>query len=74
MTASGATSGGIRASLPVVISGFAIQGILLGAGVETVGVFVKAIASAEGWSTSTVSSGVRSSASRWTAGGSGCRS
>ena len=47
--------GTLRASLWVVVSGFLLQAVLPGAGVDTVAIFVKAIATTEGWSSSTVS-------------------
>jgi len=55
---SSSHDGGLRADWPLLAAGFAINFVLLGGLVETISVFVHAIAEAEGWSRSSLSMGV----------------
>ncbi len=49
---------GIGAALPLLAAGFAIQFIVLGGGVDTVSVFLNALAKANGWPRGTLSAGI----------------
>lgn len=48
-------AGGIRASLPLILAGFAISFVVVGGGIDTVSVFLNAIDRTEGWSRSMLS-------------------
>ncbi|MFI5396132.1 MAG: MFS transporter [Candidatus Binatia bacterium] len=52
------SAGGWQSSLPLVIAGFAISFVVVGGGIETVGVFLNAISAANHWSRSSLSLGV----------------
>ena len=58
MTRPQAGNAGIREALPLVIAGFAISFIVVGGGIDTVGVFLNAITKATDWSRSAMSVGV----------------
>jgi len=59
MTASDDTQrAGLRPALPLVVAGFVISFVLVGGGIDTVSVFINAIAAANGWSRSALSLGV----------------
>jgi MFS family permease len=51
-------SGTLRASLPLVAAGFVISFMLIGGGIDTVGVFINAITEANGWPRTGLSLGV----------------
>ena len=55
MSASGRVPPGLRSALPLVIAGFVISFILVGGGIDTVSVFLNALAGATGWSRSSLS-------------------
>jgi predicted MFS family arabinose efflux permease len=46
---------GLRCSLPLVVAGFVISFVLIGGGIDTVGVFLNALAQATDWSRSQLS-------------------
>jgi hypothetical protein len=49
---------GIGAALPLVAAGFLIQLVVIGGGVDTVSVFLNALAAANRWPSGTLSAGV----------------
>jgi len=53
-----AAAGTLRASLPLVAAGFVISFMLIGGGIDTVGVFINAITEANGWPRTGLSLGV----------------
>ncbi|MBW2234844.1 MAG: MFS transporter [Deltaproteobacteria bacterium] len=53
-----ADAGTLRASLPLVAAGFVISFMLIGGGIDTVGVFINAITEANGWPRTGLSLGV----------------
>jgi len=55
MTVAARSGGGIRAALPLVTAGFVISFVLVGGGINTVSVFVNAIAATTDWSRSQLS-------------------
>ena len=55
MTVAARSTGGIRAALPLVTAGFVISFVLIGGGINTVSVFVNAIAATTDWSRSQLS-------------------
>jgi MFS family permease len=50
--------GSLRAAKPLVVTGFLVSFVLIGGGIDTVGVFINAIAQANGWARSALSLGV----------------
>jgi MFS family permease len=54
-TAGDARAGGLRSALPLVIAGFVISFVLVGGGIDTVSVFLNAIAATMHWSRSALS-------------------
>ena len=53
-----AKAGTLRASVPLVAAAFVISFVLIGGGIDTVGVFINAITEAEGWPRTGLSLGV----------------
>jgi len=49
---------GIGAAVPLVVAGFLIQFVVIGGGVDTVSVFLNALATANGWPRGTLSAGI----------------
>ncbi len=49
---------GIRAAWPLIAAGFAIQFVVIGGGIDTVSVFLNALATANGWPRGTLSAGI----------------
>ncbi|MBI3781803.1 MAG: MFS transporter [Deltaproteobacteria bacterium] len=52
------STSGLRASLPLVVAGFIISFVLVGGGIDTVSVFLNAVAQSTHWSRSSLSLGV----------------
>jgi MFS family permease len=57
-TAPGAPRADLRASRPLVLAAFAISFVLVGGGIDTVGVFINAIVASTDWTRSALSLGV----------------
>lgn len=55
-------AGTLRGSIPLVTAGFVISFVLIGGGIDTVGVFINAITHADGWGRSGLSLGVATGA------------
>jgi MFS family permease len=55
---AGAEAGTLRASIPLVTASFVISFVLIGGGIDTVGVFINAITGTHGWPRSGLSLGV----------------
>ncbi|HVN86502.1 MAG TPA: MFS transporter [Candidatus Binatia bacterium] len=55
MTDSDTNAGSLRAALPLIVAGFVISFVLVGGGIDTVSVFLNAIAKATDWSRASLS-------------------
>ena len=49
---------GIGAAIPLIVAGFLIEFVVIGGGVDTVSVFLNALATANGWPRGTLSAGI----------------
>lgn len=58
MEPAGPDAGSLRAAAPLVIAGFAISFVLVGGGIDTVSIFINAIAQTTDWARSGLSAGV----------------
>jgi MFS family permease len=58
MSATAASAGSLRASAPLVAAAFVVSFVLVGGGIDTVGVFINAIVQATDWTRSSLSVGV----------------
>ena len=49
---------GIRAAIPLIVAGFLIEFVVIGGGVDTVSVFLNALATTNGWPRGMLSAGI----------------
>jgi MFS family permease len=62
MSAPAASAGSLRASAPLVAAAFVVSFVLVGGGIDTVGVFINAIVQSTDWTRSSLSLGVATGA------------